>query len=122
LRLPEFEEASVALAQREPGDHSLQEAVAFYLHRIGREPAKNLERLLSRLRILIGKPNDEIVIYWLGFVDSAEPARSLLRELSKKSEGAVSELTHIALKSLSLRCPEKLTPPTCKQDPWLAGK
>ena len=119
LRLPDFAEASLALAQREPGDDTLQEGVAFYLHRIGRDATKNLDRMLAGLQRLLERPSDDWVIFWLGFVDTPEPARSVLQRLEEKADGAAGELVHDALEWLKFRCPADLTPPCCKNDPWL---
>jgi len=119
LRLPDFVEASVALAQREPGDATLQEGVAFYLHRIGRESEKNLGVLIAGFSRLFDRPSDDWVVFWSGFVDSPEPARSLLQKLREKADGAAGELVRDARTILSLRCPEHLIPPTCRKDPWL---
>lgn len=117
LRLPGFVEASTALAQRNPGDDTLQEGVAFYFHRIGRRPAQNLQRLLKRLPSLVEKPSDDWVLLWMGFVDTPEPARSFLQRLG--GDGAVGELVHVAREWLSLRCPERPATSVCTKDPWL---
>lgn len=119
LRLQGYVEASLALAGQNPADYILQEGVAFYLHRIGREPAKNLERMLASLPRLLGRPSDDWVIFWMGFVDTPEPARDFLSRIRGKADGAVGELVSIAQAWLTLRCPGKLTPSsTCKKDPW----
>ena len=119
LRLPGFVDISLAVAQRHSGDNDIQEGVAFYLHRVGREPSKNLERMLASLPRLLERPSDDWVIFWMGFVDNPEPARAFLARIRGRADGAVGELVSIVRDWLALRCPEKVTPSACRKDPWL---
>jgi hypothetical protein len=119
LRLPEFAGKIIDLARHHAADDTLQAAVAFYLHRIGRAPGQNLERLLGRLPPPDERPSDDWTIFWLGFVDTPEPVRSRLQEIYPRADGAAAELIREALDWLAIRCPADVTPRSCRKDPWL---